>query len=52
MGITSAARKGEDIMGRYEDWKLTVGVFFRDGTENTSQVQFKGRLLAKVKFMR
>ena len=33
-------------MGRYKDLTLTVGVFFKDGTENTSQVQFKGRLLA------
>ena len=33
-------------MRRYEDLTLTVGVFFKDGTENTSQVQFKGRLLA------
>lgn len=33
-------------MGRYKDLTLTVGVFFRDGTENTSQVQFKGWLLA------
>ena len=33
-------------MGRYEDLTLTVGVFFKDGTEHTNQVRFKGRLLA------